>query len=206
LAATDDVIVSVSAAANLAPIVNAGPDQTITLPAMVNLAGTATDDGLPVGSTLSGVWSKVSGPGTVTFGGINAPSTTATFSAAGTYVLRLTATDGLLSASSSLSVTVLTSTTGTKTIFVSQNKTGAGTGIDCSNSLPVSFVNNPANWGLATTQIGPGTTVTLCGAMADGIESMFLNSTRTESNAIPSFSLGNPEPKIHPVFLIIPGQ
>jgi hypothetical protein len=48
------------------PAVNAGPDQTITLPSGATLAGTANDDGLPNG-TLTAIWSKVSGPGIVTF-------------------------------------------------------------------------------------------------------------------------------------------
>jgi hypothetical protein len=61
------------------------------------LSGTATDDGLPTGSTLTTTWSKVSGPGTVTFGNVSAGSTTATFSAPGSYVLRLTASDTVLS-------------------------------------------------------------------------------------------------------------
>ena len=61
-----------------------------------SLSGTATDDGVP-GIGLTTTWSKVSGPGTVTFGNASALSTTASFSVAGTYVLRLTASDGLLS-------------------------------------------------------------------------------------------------------------
>ena len=56
---------------NAAPTVNAGTDQTITLPAGATLAGTASDDGLPAGSTLTTTWSKFSGPGTVTFGNAN---------------------------------------------------------------------------------------------------------------------------------------
>src|SRR5262249_18521381 len=72
-------------------LVSAGSNQTITLPASAILNG---DDALPPGSTLTTTWSKVSGPGTVTFGSVNAPITTASFSLAGTYVLRLTATDG----------------------------------------------------------------------------------------------------------------
>src|SRR5438876_1165668 len=36
---------------NQAPVLNAGPNQTITLPASANLNGTVTDDGLPTGST-----------------------------------------------------------------------------------------------------------------------------------------------------------
>jgi K319L-like, PKD domain len=77
---------------NQPPGVNAGPDQTITLPGSANLIGTVSDDGLPnPPGALTTTWSKVSGPGTVTFGNAAAVSTTASFSAAGNYVLRLTA-------------------------------------------------------------------------------------------------------------------
>jgi len=47
-----------------------------------------------------------SGPGTVTFGTPSALSTTASFSTSGAYVLRLTASDGALSASDLVGVTV----------------------------------------------------------------------------------------------------
>ncbi|PYS16128.1 MAG: hypothetical protein DMG15_03455, partial [Acidobacteria bacterium] len=91
---------------NQRPTVNAGSNQTITLPAKAVLNGAANDDGLPVGSTLTTTWSMVSGPGTVTFGNINALSTDASFSAAGNYVLRLTASDGALSTSADVSIIV----------------------------------------------------------------------------------------------------
>ena len=42
---------------------------------------------------MTTAWSTISGPGTVAFGNANLVDTTATFSLAGTYVLRLTATD-----------------------------------------------------------------------------------------------------------------
>ena len=90
---------------NTAPVVGAGADQPVALPAAAALSGTATDDGIP-GIGLTTTWSKVSGPGTVTFGNVSALSTTAGFSVAGTYVLRLTASDGLLSAFDDLTVTV----------------------------------------------------------------------------------------------------
>ena len=51
-------------------------------------------------------WSKFSGPGTVTFGTATAAMTTATFSTAGVYTLRLTANDGALSGFDDLVVTV----------------------------------------------------------------------------------------------------
>jgi len=78
---------------NQAPTVNAGVDQAVILPASASLDGTVSDDGLPPGSTLTTTWSQLSGPGTVTFANANAVDTTASFSAAGTYALRLTATD-----------------------------------------------------------------------------------------------------------------
>ncbi len=108
LSGSDTVTVTVTDApqTNLAPTVNAGPDQSITLPAAATLTGSATDDGLPVGSTLTYAWAQVSGPGTATFAAPTSASTSATFSAAGTYVLRLTASDGALSGSDTVTVTV----------------------------------------------------------------------------------------------------
>src|SRR5439155_209520 len=100
------ITVNPASAVNQPATVNAGPNQTITLPASARLNGTASDDGLPVGSTLTTTWSKVSGPGNVTFGNVNALTTTAGFSAAGTYVLRLTASDSALSSTATITITV----------------------------------------------------------------------------------------------------
>jgi len=47
-------------------------------------------------ATLTIAWSKVSGPGTVTFGNANTLNTTTSFFAAGTYILRLTASNPVL--------------------------------------------------------------------------------------------------------------
>jgi hypothetical protein len=91
---------------NQAPTVDAGADQAATLPAGVTLAGSASDDGLPAGSTLSTTWAKASGPGTVTFGNASSLNSSASFSVAGTYVLSLTASDGSLSSSDQTTITV----------------------------------------------------------------------------------------------------
>jgi hypothetical protein len=105
LSASDDIAISV--VSNTAPLVNAGPDQTITLPSTASLSGTVTDDGRPTfPGSVSTTWSKVSGPGTVTFGSASAKATTATFSVAGNYVLRLTGNDGALSATDDIAITV----------------------------------------------------------------------------------------------------
>jgi hypothetical protein len=92
---------------NQPPAVNAGPDQSITLPAPANLAGTVSDDGLPIPpGLLTFSWAKVSGPGTVAFGAGNALRTTASFSTNGLYRLRLTISDGAGASSDDLLVTV----------------------------------------------------------------------------------------------------
>ena len=50
-------------------------------------------------------------------------------------------------------------------IYISQNSSGAGNGADCADALPVSWFNNSANWGGGASQIGPGTTVHVCGTI-----------------------------------------
>ncbi|MBL0123943.1 MAG: PKD domain-containing protein [Betaproteobacteria bacterium] len=110
LSTTRDISVTVNAAGatNQPPVVSAGPNQAITLPALATLAGTATDDGLPnPPARLTTTWSMVSGPAAgVAFTDPASPTTSVTFSAPGTYVLRLTAGDGALSATSDTQVTV----------------------------------------------------------------------------------------------------
>ena len=106
LTGSDDITVTVNAP-NQAPNVNAGPDQTITLPANASLDGTVTDDGLPnPPGAVTTTWTKVSGPGTVTFANPSAIDTNASFSTAGTYTLRLTANDSALTASDDTVITV----------------------------------------------------------------------------------------------------
>lgn len=91
---------------NHGPLVNAGLDQTNSILGLASLSGTVTDDGLPgVGLTYS--WSKISGPGSVVAGTPTAKDTVACFSMTGTYVLRLTGSDGLISATDDVTVTVI---------------------------------------------------------------------------------------------------
>jgi hypothetical protein len=71
------------------------------------LSATVSDDGQPIApGALTLGWTRVSGPGTVTFSAPTAATTAASFSAAGAYVLRLTASDGALSASDDVAITV----------------------------------------------------------------------------------------------------
>jgi len=90
---------------NMPPVVNAGPDITIAASGSASLAGVAEDDGLPTG-TLTRQWSKISGPGTVTFTAPTQAVTNATFSSAGTYTLQLSASDSALTATNTCVVEV----------------------------------------------------------------------------------------------------
>jgi hypothetical protein len=117
---------------NSAPAVEAGPDQAITSPAAAVLGGSASDDGLPEGA-LSLAWEKVSGPGEVTFVDSAAESTSASFSTAGTYVLQLTASDGLSSSSDSLTVTV----TGSQGVAFRRGNFNQDAAVDISDGVSV---------------------------------------------------------------------
>jgi len=103
LSAFDDVVVEVEPA-DAAPVVGAGPDQAIQLPSQAALDGTLVDPGYS--GPVSYTWSKVSGPGTVAFGNASALDTSASFSAAGSYTLRLTAANSALSSQDTMVVEV----------------------------------------------------------------------------------------------------
>lgn len=91
-------------AQNAAPTVNAGADTTAVLPnAKVSLTGSATDDG-PAAS-LTYQWTS-SGPAAVTFSADKAAASDATFTAIGAYTLTLTVSDGTLTGSDTVAVTV----------------------------------------------------------------------------------------------------
>jgi K319-like protein len=150
---------------NAAPMVNAGAPQTITLPNAAMLAGTVTDDGLPaVPGTVTRTWSKVSGPGTVAFANASAASTTASFSQAGTYVLKLTATDGALTSSANVTITVnpvpvqnqppSVSAGSAQTITLPNTATLTGTVTD--DGLPATPGTVSSTWSKVS---GPGTVV-----------------------------------------------
>jgi hypothetical protein len=91
-------VVAIPLGGNGAPIVDAGPPQSLEWPAnTANLNGFVGDDGHPYPpSTVTALWSKQSGPGTVSFGNPNQPVTTASFSTPGTYVLQLVGNDSAL--------------------------------------------------------------------------------------------------------------
>lgn len=72
-------------------------------PAIATLEGVASD---LEGEPLTVAWSLVSGPGAVVFADLTSPGTTAAFSTAGVYVLRLIVADGLSTNSDEVTITV----------------------------------------------------------------------------------------------------
>jgi len=93
---------------NQAPEVDAGPDQTVTLPTWVQLAGTAQDDGLPdPPGELMTLWTKESGAVGLIFENATLPDTMVAVRSPGTYTLRLTAWDGELETYDEMTLTVL---------------------------------------------------------------------------------------------------
>jgi len=163
---------------NQAPSVNAGADQTVTLPASATLNGTVTDDNLPnPPATTTKLWAKVSGPGTVTFNDATLEDPTATFSAAGVYVLSLTGDDSALSAADTVTITVNPSggTNKAPVVTAPQPQTITLSGAaDLAGSVTDDGLPNPP----ATTTItwskvsGPGT-VTFTNASAASTQARF---------------------------------
>src|SRR4029079_13169934 len=89
--ASDDVMVSVNPAQNIAPTASAGADQTITLPqSSVTLSGSGQD---PDGSIAYYQWTQVSGPSVATIASATLAQTQVSALQQGSYVFRLTVTD-----------------------------------------------------------------------------------------------------------------
>ena len=144
---------------NQPPQVDAGPDAATLHPAGLSLQGSFEDE-TPLSTTVS--WSKVSGPGTVTFGNSQALATSVGFSSAGQYVLRLTADDGELAASDDVLLIVYPQGTSNKAPVVNaggDEETSLSIGVALSASVVDDLLPNPP--GAVTVQwsqvSGPGT-------------------------------------------------
>ena len=83
---------------NVAPSVDPGLAQTLVFGNPVSLTGTVSDDGLP-SQTLDILWSRVRGPGSLTFAQPTKAITGATPSVLGTYLVKLEASDTALRSS-----------------------------------------------------------------------------------------------------------
>ena len=92
---------------NQAPSVNAGSGRSIEEGETLALNGSVSDDGLPdPPGGLTVRWTRLSGPGTVSFANPASASTTVTFSEPGVYQLQLEADDAEFLSTDVLTVTV----------------------------------------------------------------------------------------------------
>jgi uncharacterized protein YjiK len=160
------VTYEVSPPVNQSPTVHAGYDQTIVFPASAMLDATVTDDGLPnPPGTVETTWTQVSGPGTVTFGDSSAMDTAASFSAVGTYVVRLTANDGELVANDEVTIIVTDSNPTVPILYFAYNEVSTFPGgLNVSNEDIVSFD------GIEYTMVFDGSDLGLSGLQIDAID------------------------------------
>ena len=142
---SDDVTITVTAV-NARPRVSAGLDRSVTLPSTIVLSGTASDDGVPAAPGVALSWSVVKGPGVVTFQSPSAVATAVRFAVAGTYVLRLTASDGALQAHDDVAVEVAPPPAGTGLIAAYGFDEGAGTTIPDRSGHEVTLTRHGATW------------------------------------------------------------
>jgi hypothetical protein len=92
---------------NLGPLVVIDPVAGAQAQEPVQLSATVTDDGLPEDpGTVSLLWEQVDGPGTVSFDDPSILTPAATFPVSGSYVLRLSAHDGVVTTYAEVSVVV----------------------------------------------------------------------------------------------------
>lgn len=166
---------------NQAPYVSAGQPMTVQQDATpITLNGNVQDDGLPYGSTVTRQWTKVSGPGTVTFGTPNSAVTNVTFSAPGDYVLSLTASDGQLNGSATVAVTV--NPPAPRILSISPDSGTPG------QTRTITIVTRYTNFAAGATQasFGPGVSVGGAAAGATGPVTVVDATTLTAQVAVGS--------------------
>lgn len=176
---------------NETPVISGSSAISVTLPDTATLSDLVIDDGLPAGYSVTNAWSKVSGPGTVTFASSTKTVTDVTFSVAGTYTVRLTSTDGDLTTTADTVVTVLPSPL---TLKVQLSGTGSGTvtgsgitcGSDCSETYSsvtsVTLTATPSSGSTFIGWVGGGCTGTgTCTLTVDSAKTVaaFFDTTGT---------------------------
>ncbi|HEY1238986.1 MAG TPA: hypothetical protein VGF16_00455, partial [Bryobacteraceae bacterium] len=178
--ANDDIGV-VAILGNQPPYVSAGPAMTVVQDAAaITLNGDVQDDGLPYGAPVTSQWTKMSGPGNVTFSAPNLAVTNAAFSAPGNYVLSLSASDTQLSANSTVTVTVNPPTP--RILSVTPDSGALG------QSRTVTIVGRYTNFAQGVTQasFGPGVSVGGAAAGSPGPVTVVDATTATAQVAVSS--------------------
>ncbi|MCR4306903.1 MAG: PKD domain-containing protein, partial [Candidatus Yonathbacteria bacterium] len=145
-------------------------ERTVTLPNKATLTALATDDGIPT-NVLTYLWSKASGPGSVTFSSLTTKTAMLTFGTPGTYQITATVSDGDLfssytitlivsSASAPATTTPPTNTLPSPTLTFTASKTtltkGAATTLSWSSTNTISCTATQG-WGGSKTATGSAT-------------------------------------------------
>jgi len=133
-------------ARNKAPVVNAGPDQTIILPNAATLNANITDDRLPAG-TITTSWSQigfvpasgVAGNGVASFDYPTSFAANVNFTLAGDYTLRMSATDGEFTTVDDL---IVTANAAAPTTFFITASAGANGSISPNGTVSVNSGSN----------------------------------------------------------------
>ncbi len=151
-------------------------------------------------------WSKVSGPGNVTFTSTTSPSTGATFGSVGDYVLRLTAHDGVDQSTRDIAVRVLAAPVSgpadsSLKLRLSLDETTGSTAADSSGMTPTTngvLVNSPA-W---------NTSGRIAGALtcATGLQRVEVADSSTNSNPLDGFGKMSISMWIKPTSLPVGGS
>ena len=150
---------------NRVPSANAGTDSSVTVGTPYVLSGSASD---PDSDPLTYSWAVVAGPAGSTLTGATTLTPSFTANSAGTYTLRLTVSDGVLSASDNVLLSTsnrtpsaaITGTGGTVSVGVSYATLSGGTSSDPDGDALTyawSFTSRPAG---STAVFTGGTTAT----------------------------------------------
>lgn len=124
---------------NKAPEVDIIAPQGVKMDEPIDLSAKVIDDGL-INKDLKLTWSKISGPGEVTFSNPDSVNTSISVSQEGTYVLQLTADDGMFKTSKEVTISVEaytsygTATVEDDTIILTELKTFQSGGIWYDNA------------------------------------------------------------------------
>ena len=162
---TDDVTVTVNAAANQPPTANAGSNIVITLPTNTT---TLTGSGTDADGTITGyAWTRISGPATYTLANPNAATTALNNLVQGVYIFRLTVTDN-------------SGATATDDVMVTVNASAP------SNQAPVAIAGNNVTLNLPT-----GSTTSLNGSGSFDPDGTITGYAWTKVSGPASFSLSN---------------
>ncbi len=165
---------------NTAPLVDAGPEITAALNGYGVPSPGVSDDGALPGLIFPELfWSQVSGPGTAYFSDPQSPSPRVSFSAAGTYVLRLDANDGEHQTSDTVVATVSAAS-------APQIQFDLGTNDPSTSGWTVVSSHTAANHSNAMDELGQPTNVGI------RVSSAFLNKDTTgrqDSTLFPSTAI-----------------